>query len=107
MQIRRTASCTANGRVWSPLPTVDGIRPMSRRHKQREEVFAIVRWDGFHSPGASPEVFVTVKEIVRSQDLAEAEVARLNALCEGSDIRYWWQPTRLFPEGRSAGPDVG
>jgi hypothetical protein len=66
---------------------------MSRRHKQREEVFAIVRWDGFHSPGASPEVFVTVKEIVRSQDLAEAEVARLNALCEGSDIRYWWQPT--------------
>ena len=57
-------------------------------------------------PGTAPEDRVTVKEVVCSQALAEAEVARLNALTEGKDVRYWWQATRLFPEGRSAGTDV-
>lgn len=79
---------------------------MSRRHKAREEVFAILRWDGYHGAAASPDVLVTVKEIVRSQELAEAEVARLNSLNEDKDLLYWWQTTRLFPEGRSAGGDV-
>ena len=83
-----------------------GGQTMSRTHKERQEVFAILRWDGFHTSATSPEVLVTVKEIVRSQELAEAEVARLNALNEGRNVRYWWQPTRLFPEGRSAGGDV-
>jgi hypothetical protein len=74
-------------------------------HKEREAVFAILRYDGFHRPDAGPEVTVTVKEVVRSQELAEAEVARLNALREGREVRYWWQYTRLFPDGRSAGTD--
>jgi hypothetical protein len=74
--------------------------------KEREGVFAILRYDGFHAPEAGPEVTVTVKEVVRSQELAEAEVARLNALAEGREVRYWWQFTRLFPEGRSAGIDL-
>ena len=65
---------------------------MSRKRKAQEEVFAILRWDGFHDPEAPPDVLATVKEVVRSRELAEAEVARLNA--------------RLFPEGSSAGPDV-
>lgn len=78
---------------------------MSRRHKERDEVYAVLRWDGFHGVDSEPEVLVTVKEIVRSQELAEAEVTRLNALNEGKGVYYWWESTRLFPEGRSAGGD--
>jgi hypothetical protein len=79
---------------------------MSRRHKEREEVFAVLRWDRFQGSETSPDMLITVKEVVRSQQLAEAEVARLNALNEGKGVLYWWQTTRLFPEGRSAGGDV-
>lgn len=76
---------------------------MSRKHKDRDEVYAIIRWEGFHGNDAAPDVLVTVKEIVRSQELAEAEVLRLNALNESKGVRYWWQSTHLFPEGESAG----
>jgi hypothetical protein len=72
-------------------------------HREREAVYAILRYDAFQGPDARPEVAVTVKEIVRTLDLAEAEVVRLNALTEGRDVRYWWQQTRLYPEGESAG----
>jgi hypothetical protein len=72
-------------------------------HKERESVYAILRYDGFQGPDARPEVAVTVREVVHTQELAEAEVARLNALAEGREIRYWWQYTRLYPEGQSAG----
>ena len=50
---------------------------MSRRHKERDEVFAVLRWDGFHGSESEPDVLVTIKEVVRSRELAEAEVARL------------------------------
>jgi hypothetical protein len=75
---------------------------MSRHYKEREEVYAVLRYDGFLSDVSAPEACVTVKEVVWSRELAEAEVARLNALRAGKDVRYWWQMTRLFPEGRSA-----
>jgi hypothetical protein len=78
---------------------------MSRKHKDRDEVFAILRFDAFHTLGMPPEVAVTVKEVVRTKETAEAEVARLNTLTEGREIRYWSQPTRLFPEGKSAGTE--
>jgi hypothetical protein len=45
---------------------------MSRNHKDRDDVYAVIRWDGFHGTNTAPEVLVTVKEIVRSQELAEA-----------------------------------
>ena len=76
------------------------------KHSQRDKVFAILRWDGFHGPDTAPRVRVTVKEVVRSQALAEAEVARLNALNEAKGVHYWWEETPLFPEGQSAGSDV-
>ena len=41
---------------------------------------------------------VAVNEVVRSQQQAEAELARLNALAAGKDVRYWWQVTRLRAE---------
>jgi hypothetical protein len=53
-----------------------------------------------------PEHRISVKEIVRTLELATTEVARLNALNDDKGVRYWWQTTRLFPEGRSAGTDV-
>jgi hypothetical protein len=71
--------------------------------KDGEGVYAILWHDGFHAPGTSLQTTVTVKEIVRTQELAEAEVRRLNALNEGSGSGYWWQYTRLFPDGQSAG----
>jgi hypothetical protein len=76
---------------------------MSRRHKERDEVYAVLRWDGFQGVDSEPKVLVTVKEIDCSQELAEAEVARLNALNEGKGVHYWWQSRRPFLEGRSAG----
>jgi len=71
-------------------------------HREREGVYAILRYDGFHGPDARPEDTITVKEIVRSQELAEAEVARLNTLNGEKGVRYWWRYTRLFPDGQSA-----
>jgi hypothetical protein len=65
-----------------------------------EQVFAIVRYDG---DGGAPELRFTVKEIVRRQEEAEAEVRRLTALNTKKECRYFWQTTRLFPARRSAG----
>ncbi len=66
-------------------------------HKEHEGVYAVLRYDAFQGDDTRPEVAVTVKEVVRGQDLAEAEVARLNALNAEKHVRYWWQYTRLFP----------
>ena len=73
--------------------------------KEREGVYAILRYDGFQGEDARPEIAITVKEIVRSLELAEAEVVRLNSLCAEKNVRYWWQYTRLFPAGLSAGSE--
>ena len=51
----------------------------------------------------SPEMSFTVKEIVSTEAIAEAEVKRLNDLNADKDCRYFWQTTRLFPAGKSAG----
>jgi hypothetical protein len=74
---------------------------VSRTHKEREQVWAVVRFDGDVD---DPAHAFTVKEIVRDQQLAEAEAARLNALNADKGCRYWATPTRLFPDGSAAGP---
>jgi hypothetical protein len=77
---------------------------MGHKYKEREEVYAILRFDAFHASAATrPEDTVTVKEVVRSIETAEAEVNRLNEVNGDENVRYWWQQTRLFPEDRSAG----
>src|SRR2546429_4952639 len=73
---------------------------MRRAH---EGAYAILRYDGVQGPNARPEAAVTVKEVVRSMEEAEAGVARLNALNEHKGARYWWQYTRLLSEGDSPG----
>lgn len=65
-----------------------------------EHVYAIVRFDRFAD---TPENSFTMKEIVRSQAIAESEVNRLNEVNADKDCMYFWQTTRLFPSGSSAG----
>ena len=73
---------------------------MSRTHKPREDVFAIVRLD----PGLGAlEDQITVKAIVRSRDIAEAEVRRLNELNAAKGCRYVWQRTRLLQSDETVG----
>ena len=74
---------------------------MSRTFRPREQVFAILRFDS----EIAAEHGVTVKEVVRDLAMAEAEVARLNALKAGKGCRYEWQATRLYPVGSAAGQD--
>jgi hypothetical protein len=50
---------------------------------------------------------ITVKEIVSDQATAEAEVTRLNAVNAEKDRTYFWQATRVFPPGYSAGNRSG
>ena len=63
-------------------------------------MYAVVR---FHPAREDPEFAITVKEVVRSREIAEAEVARLNALNADKGARYFCQITRLFGPGESAG----
>jgi hypothetical protein len=63
--------------------------------KRKQEVYAIVRIDQLDSE-ASPESWVTVKEIVSSLDAAQSAVARLNALNGPKGAKYFWQTTRLI-----------
>lgn len=68
--------------------------------KPSEHVYAIVRFDrDVHSWENS----FSVKEIVRTQDIAESEVKRLNEVNADKDCLYFWQTTRLFPSGTAAG----
>jgi hypothetical protein len=72
-----------------------------------EHVYAVLQADLYQGPAAPLEVLITVKEIVRSEELAEREVARLNALRNDGSVRYWWQVSRLFAPGQSASSDDG
>jgi hypothetical protein len=39
---------------------------MSRNHKERQDIYAIIRYDGFHAADTPVENKITVKEIVLS-----------------------------------------
>lgn len=73
------------------------------RYERFRPAFAVVRFDGYQDPGSSPHVLFTVKEVLLSQEEAEAEVARLSAAHaeRGGDPRvvYFAQYTRLTREG--------
>jgi hypothetical protein len=76
---------------------------VSATHKGQEHVFVILRADFFQGPDVPIEALVAAKEVVRSEDLAEQEVSRLNALRPDGRVRYWYSLCRLYPPGRSAG----
>ena len=73
--------------------------------KPSTPAYAVIRLDHqlrnlSSSGGATPEasVIVTVKEVLLSQERAEAEVERLNKLNSEKGCRYFWQYTRLVSE---------
>ena len=76
---------------------------MARSAAQREQVYAVLRYDGWLESTSPPEGQVTVKEIVRDLEIAQAEVERLNRLNGHKNCRYYWQTTRLFGPGESFG----
>jgi hypothetical protein len=59
-----------------------------------EPGFAIIRID---FDLRDDEDRVTVKRVVRTLELAEAEVARLNEINADKRCRYFWQYTRIDP----------
>jgi hypothetical protein len=75
---------------------------MSRTHREREDVWVVMRADLFHGPDAPLETLVTAKEVVRSEDLARREVERLSANAP-ERVLYWYTHSGLFPAGSSAG----
>jgi hypothetical protein len=66
-----------------------------RSENDEGAVFVILRTDLFHAAGTPLELLVTAKQVVRSQALAEREVARLNALHPDGQVRYWCVPSRM------------
>jgi hypothetical protein len=73
----------------------------SNRYDRSESVFAIVRVDLFQLRGGEvpddPQVFVTVKELVESEERAAAEVTRLTRLSAGKDVAYFYEQGRVLP----------
>jgi hypothetical protein len=71
---------------------------MAGRYDRSSSVWVIVRVDLFQLRGAripdDPKVFVAVKEVVDSEDVAEAEVARLNELQAEKDVVYFYERGR-------------
>jgi len=67
-----------------------------------EQRYAIVRVD-LEDAAEIQDDLISVKEVVSSQSLAEAEVKRLNELNSDRGCHYFACPTRLFAPGTSAG----
>ncbi len=76
---------------------------MSRHHKPRIESYAVVRVD--HDLSADLKDRISVKEVVSTIELAQAEVLRLSELNADKGCYYFATPTRVFPAGKTAGPD--
>ncbi len=77
--------------------------PMGKNSPPRKKVWAVIRVDRECASG-NPEWCITVKEIVRTHDIALAEVERLNDLNgERFGCHYFIQMTRLFADGESFG----
>ena len=62
--------------------------------KATRQVFAIVRLDKFLAEVSPPENTITVKEVVLTQEEAESEVHRLNAINRDKGCHYFWHTTR-------------
>ena len=69
---------------------------MSSSHQNVEPAFVILVPRYFHQPGTALETLITAKAIVRSREVAELEVARLDALHPDGQVRYWVAASRLF-----------
>lgn len=71
---------------------------------------AIVRLDLYYlKAGHPPEnpIWISVKEVLASEEEADAEVARLNRLSEDRDVLYFAALARYYPKGRAVNKDPG
>ena len=73
--------------------------PHWRPNARYEHVFAIVRVDTYVDVdmGVEPGAAITVTKVLREQEIAEAEVERLNLLNSPKGSSYFWTITRLEP----------
>jgi len=67
--------------------------------KNQKHAFAVVRVENDMPENSAPENRITVKEIVPTQEIAEAEVKRLNQLNKDKGCMYFWQVTRIVGAG--------
>jgi hypothetical protein len=79
---------------------------MSDIFKGQNTVYAVVQVDQLGNLDLPEEQRIIVKEIVFDFELAKAEVQRLNHLNANKSCRYFWQTTRLYPAGTSAGTSL-
>jgi hypothetical protein len=72
----------------------------SNRYERSKSVYVIVRVDLFQLRGDEvpddPREFVTVREVVETEELAIAEVERLRQVNAGKDIRYFYEQGRVL-----------
>ncbi len=75
------------------LVSRDGLK----RNRAYDHAFAIVRVDMFHEPTVVTDFgsVITVKVVVDTEECAQAEVERLNALNGDKGAVYFWQVTRI------------
>ncbi len=64
--------------------------------KKKQHVFAIIRVDHGINDGVDLKSYITVKEIVLTDEEAELEVSRLNSLNSSKGQIYFAQVTRLI-----------
>ena len=79
---------------------------MTDKHKPRDSCYVIIRYDRYLKPDTPIENRLTVKEVVLSEAIAQSEVARLNEINADKGCEYFYQWSRLFSDGTSAGPEV-
>lgn len=64
---------------------------------RKTEAHAVVRYDVYIADIADA---ISIVAVVPTRDEAEAEVERLTAVNADKGSRYFWVPTRYYPEGR-------
>jgi hypothetical protein len=57
-------------------------------HRKYRHVFAVIRLDDFHSSDAALEDRFYVKKVMLTEEAAQEEAARLNAVNSDKDCRY-------------------
>jgi len=73
----------------------------SSRYDRSQDIFVVVCVDLNHlrigDIPDDPEVYVTIKEVVDTEDRAVAEVRRLREVNAGKNVAYFYQRGRVRP----------
>jgi hypothetical protein len=73
----------------------------SSRYDRSQSIFVVVRVDLYQLQTGDipddPQVYVTVKEVVDTEDRAIAELRRLREVNPEKDVAYFYQRGRVLP----------